>query len=575
VTYVSRAAAIAATLCLALTARPAAAQPADDSSTTVKLIELLIKNGVITKQQADALLKQARSEAHTARAPQPNRAQTAATQPPAPAEAGAPVPPGTVRVTYVPEIVRQQIAAEVKQQVMQEAQEQGWAEPNQIPEWTQRIRLFGDVRVRGESALFGNTNSPLFVNFNAINNSPNGFDTSGTTLPPLLNTTENRNFTRLRARLGVDATIADWISSEIRIATGNDQSPISTNQTLGQPGDFQKYGIWLDRAFIEMRPESWLTFDVGRAPNPFWTTDLLFDTDLNFDGVSVQVAPRFDGPVSPFFNAGAFPVFNTDFNFGSNNIQKNASRNAYLLAAQAGAEWKISDNYVLKGGAGYFNFLNVEGSESAPCLNPTAFGSCNTDNTKPGFVTQGNTMFALRDIVQDPSNPLGPTPQYFGLASRFNLLDLHGALSILTYHPVDVVLQGDFVYNFGFNKGQIAGRPPVNNLGASATPGTPGPYVGGNTAFMIGATVGHQELEKLWDWNASLAYKYIESDALLDALTDSDFHLGGTNAKGYIVGANLALHKNVWLAFTWLSAMQVSGPTYQANLLLFDLNAKF
>ena len=39
------------------------------------------------------------------------------------------------------------------------------------------------------------------------------------------------------------------------------------------------------------------------------------------------------------------------------------------------------------------------------------------------------------------------------------------------------------------------------------------------------------EITKRWDWNVSLAYKYVESDAVLDALNDPDFHLGGTNAR--------------------------------------------
>jgi hypothetical protein len=557
------------------------AQAADPSAnTTVKLIELLIKNGVLSRQQAASLLKQAQQEAAQPARSQPvaraNATAKAAVATGAAATAAAPaasasnpaVPPGTVRVTYVPKIVRQQIAAEVKQQVMQEAQEEGWAAPNVMPDWVQRIRISGDLRLRGEGDLFPSGNDPFLPDFNSINNSSNGFDPNGTSLPPVLNTTEDRTRVRIRARLDVAAQLASWMDSEIRIATGNDNSPVSTNQTLGSPGDFSKYSVWLDRAYVKMRPLDWLVVNAGRAPNPFWTTDLQFDDDVNFDGISIQAQYPLNDHISGFLNAGAFPVFNTDFNFGTNSVVKTPSRDSYLFAVQGGGDWKINDDYAAKLGVGYFAFSRVQGELSAPCVAPTAFGDCNTDDTKPPFVQFGNTLMPIRNIVPDPSNPNAPQPQFFGLASQFHVLDVHGRFDIKNFDPINIAIEGDYLKNLAFNR-NTAGRFAANNLGANNA------YQGGDTGYMVKLTVGHEKLEKLWDWNTSIAYKYLESDATLDALTDSDFHLGGTNAKGYVLTGNLALNKNAWLAGTWLSTNQVSGPTYAVDVLLVDLNAKF
>jgi len=469
----------------------------------------------------------------------------------------------------VPPLVRQQIAQQVKEEMQQEAQQQGRAPVSTLPDWVQRIKVSGDIRVRAEGDFLSNSNFDEFPNFQAINTSPNGFDVNGTSLPPLLNTTENRFRPRLRARLDIASEPDDWITTDIRIATGNDNNPVSTNQTLGQPGDFSKYQIWLDRAYIGLKPVSWLTADVGRMPNPFWTSDLLYDTDLNFDGIAVQMQHQLGKHGDGFLNMGAFPVFNTAFNFGSNQIVKTASRDASLLAIQGGGDWKISQDYLAKLAVGYFYYNNVQGKFSAPCFNPTGFGSCNTDDTIPAFVQFGNTMFPVRDIVSDPSNPNGAQPQFFGLASRFNLLDVHGRFDILNFHPIDIILEADFVKNFGFNRSAILGHSPSNNLGANNA------FQGGSNAYLAKLFVGHQSLDKLGDWNATIGYKYLETDALLDAFTDSDFHLGGTNAKGYILSANLALNKYAWLSATWLSANQVSGPAYSADVLLVDLNAKF
>lgn len=72
-----------------------------------------------------------------------------------------------------------------------------------------------------------------------------------------------------------------------------------------------------------------------------------------------------------------------------------------------------------------------------------------------------------------------------------------------------------------------------------------------------------------------MAYKYLDRDSVLDAFTDSNFHLGGTNAKGWVIYGNYAFAHNLWLNLRWFSASVISGPTYDVNLLQADLNARF
>ena len=67
----------------------------------------------------------------------------------------------------------------------------------------------------------------------------------------------------------------------------------------------------------------------------------------------------------------------------------------------------------------------------------------------------------------------------------------------------------------------------------------------------------------------------VESDAVIDGFTDSDFGAGGTNLKGYTVGGALALGPRVWLGLRWMSAEEIAGPTYKSDVLLFDINGKF
>ncbi|HVC59319.1 MAG TPA: putative porin [Acetobacteraceae bacterium] len=565
-------------LCLLLAAASgslsrAHAQPATPS-VTERLIELLVQKGVLPRAQANALLKQAEAEArggaqqrHRQVAAGPRGKRPAATPAAEQAAAGSAepkLPPGTVRVTYVPQIVRDQIAAQVRNEVLQKAKNEGWAEPNQVPDWVHRITMYGDMRIRGQGDFLPQGNIPDFVDFATLNAGPPYDITGSSGGPPLLDTTEDRWRVRLRARIGMRARIDDWLSADIRIATGNDASPVSTNQTLGQSGAFAKDALWLDRGFLKATPIPQVTLYAGRMPNPFWTTDLIYYDDLSFDGFAATGRqPVWDG-VAAFGSLGAFPVFNTAFNFGT--TANYPSRNGWLFGVQGGAEWRITTHYTARFAAGYFSYSNIQGKLSSPCTILYASDTCQTDNTRMLFPSNGNTMMTIRDLVVPATNPNGPQPQYFGLASAFDILDLHGRVDIDTFDPIRVALEAEFSDNLGFN------RANVLNLGL---PNGSNTVQAGNKAWMIRGIVGTPEIAQRWDWNASLTYKYLESDSVLAALNDPDFHLGGTNAKGFILAGNLGVARNAWVTVRWLSSNQVSGGPYSVDTVQADLNVRF
>lgn len=559
-----------------------AAPPARADEQTVKLIKLLIEKGILTSGQAQDLLKETAGPAARRHGKAPSGAPAEAEEPEA--------APGQIRVTYVPDFIRKQIADQVRAQVMDEAQQEGWATPNALPEWTQRIKIFGDLRMRYDADMFDNNNYGNFINYSALNNG-NPFDVAnyGTgsgqqTNPPFLNSTEDRNRFRLRARLGIQALIDDWVSTEIRVGTGNDPTP-TLNQTLGQNGPFDKYQLWLDRANFEMRPFPNVTIEAGRFDSPFMPSDLMFYYDLGFDGLALKYRQPLGGPFSMFVNAGGFPLFNTSFDYSTNSYQKYGSNDQYMAALQAGLEWQVRADLKATLGVGIFDFLGVQGAISDPCyeqLGPAGTYYCNTDNTRTTFWQFGNSVYPIRNIVPvgaptTSSNP--PEPEYYGLASRFDVLDVHPMLDITTYHPFDVLLEGEFIKNLAFNRNAIVnhGIPlfyplgPDNNRG-----GAPGyNYEGGDTGWEVKVTLGDLVIHKLWDWNTTLQYRYLESDATLSALADEDFHDGGTNAQGYVVGGSLGIARNTWLALRLLAAQAVTGPHYGVDSVFLDLNSTF
>lgn len=494
---------------------------------------------------------------------------------------------GTVRVTYVPEVVKAQMREDIKNEVLAQARKERWADPRALPEWVTRFKFFGDIRVRYEGVSFPseNDNTGAFPNFNAINTGA-PFDTTGEFFSPQYNVDQNRTRTRLRARLGTAIDLGEGFNAGMRIGSGENNSPVSQNQTIGsagsgQGGNFSKYALWIDRAFIRYEtgttPEDSLSVTFGRMDNPFFATTLLWADDLGFDGAAMTVPlkihydGRVPGKIRPYVVAGAFPIFNTDFNFATNQPDKIASRDKWLYAAQFVVAADLSKDLTLKLGAAHYSFDKVNGRLSTPYTPRNNQEAGDTDHTRPAFAQRGNTYMLLRDIEPDPSiNDNGKKNQwqYYGLASEFREVALTGRLDYNRLLPIQISLHGEWVKNNGFNRSKIVPKA-VNNWNDADV------YGGGDKAWIVGLRIGHITLQKRWDWNIGLAYRNVESDAVIDGFCDSDFGGGGTNVKGFSLNAALALAKRVSLGMRWLSAEEVVGPPLKSDILQIDLNAKF
>ncbi len=564
----------------AIVAGPALAQGEGLSPDTAALVDFLVSKKILTKDQAMEFAKNSVQKA-TVRAGASVSPAAAHPQ----AAAGASSDDGAIHVPYIPEIVRKQIKDELRHEVMQQAHDEHWAAPDALPAWTKRLHLSGDIRVRYEGDFYpaGNDNTGAFPNFNAINTgSP--FDVSNISnpnLPAELNADQNRNRFRFRARLGLDANLGEDFTAGLRLATGDTSTPVSPNATFGGGGgDFSKYAIWVDRAWIKYNPidndHGYLSASIGRFENPFFASDLIFYSDLNLDGAVVQGKINIGSGITPFLTAGAFPVFNTDLNLASNQTAKYSSTDKYLYAAQAGVDWKLPRESSVKLGVAYYDFNNVAGVLSSPCTVVNADTICDSDASRPSFAQKGNTYIPLRQIVPTSDNQFGTTNlfQYYGLASGFRELAVTGRADLGNYDPFHIVLDGEFVENLEFNKASI-NAVAVNNRGAVPAGGTIGAVAGGNLGYFARATFGSPSLERRWDWNVNFGYRYVETDAVMDALNDSDFGLGGTNLKGYTIGGSLALSSTVYTTLRWMSADSIAGPAYSVDVVQFDIGTRF
>lgn len=572
---------------------------------TINLISRLVQRGVLTRGDAVELIQQAEGDAEVARA----NAEAAR------AAEALPAAEDSYAVSYIPEAVRLQMRDEIRQQVLDEVRGEKFITADGREGWPTRIKLFGDLRLRYDYLGYpdGNDATGSFPNFNAINTGA-PFDTAGLFFAPQYNVDQDRQRFRLRFRLGADLDLGDNVRGGFRIATGDSNSPTSTNQSIGlasggQGGQFSKYAVWLDRAYLKYeldseagaapaapedpkqpatpaptvkRPRTYASMTAGRFDSPFFSTDVIFDEDLGFDGLAFHGKLRLNERVQSFVTMGAFPIFNTDLNFSSNQPAKFDSTDKYLYAVQGGTDLSFGRKTALKLAAAYYNFQDVEGRLSDPYVPLSASDAGNTDTTRPSFAQKGNTYRALRDIIPDATNGYGTSNQYqyFGLATPYRNVAFTGRLDLDHFEPVRISVIGEYIKNTAFDMEAIE-AVAVNNRGpyeADEGDGSSGglaPFEGTDTAWTVGLKFGHPALEKRWAWQAGVAYRYIGSDAVIDGFNDSEFGGGGTNVEGMVVGGSLALTPRVSIGLQWMSADEIAGPPLQSDLFQFDLRAKF
>ena len=559
----------------------------------VNLINRLVQRGILLKEEADDLIRQAEADAELAAAQSQAIRGTVAQIAAAQAAAQVIDPPelteDALRIPFIPDVVKRDLRDEIREDVMAKAREEGWAAPDMMPGWTARIRLFGDVRVRYDGTYFPKGNDvDAFPNFNAINTGA-PYDLADPTVPPPhLNVDKNRQRVRIRTRMGLEAQLGEGFTAGLRIASGQNNTPVSVNQSLGlanqgQGGNFSKYAVWLDRGFIKYEVEggegNMSTFLFGKFDNPFFGTEMMWDEDLGFDGFAVQGRYRLDGGVKPFFTGGIFPVFNSDFNFATNQTAKVSSSDKWLYAMQVGAEVPISKNWSGKMAAAVYQFENVGGQKSRKFTPVNAQDAGDTDESRPSFAQRGNTYSPIRDIMPTALNNFGQAKlfQYFGLSSEFKELAVTAQADYSGFDPFHMTFTGEYVKNLDFDRASIA-RRAVNNrerLAPGAPAGSVGEFKGGNQAWTTNLRVGSAALSKRGDWQVGLGYRYMESDAMVDAFVDSGFGLGGTNQQGYVLYGKVALSKSVSLGARWFSSREVAGPPLRVDVLQVDFGASF
>jgi hypothetical protein len=352
-----------------------------------------------------------------------------------------------------------------------------------VPKWAQQISVSGDMRLRHES--FWRDTNP------------------------------DRHRERLRLRVGLKGNVSDQLEAGVRLATGTNLDPVSTNQSAQDI--FDKKDFFVDQAYLKFTTKGlgpWetlvpVTVWGGKFENPFTSTSLVWDGDLTPEGAAASLTPRWE-PVDPFATVGLFPI---------DEINADAE-DPLLLGSQAGLTWAVakeaSEEWLkhlkVKTAIGYYDYKNLEST---------------LDNSSSNF---GNTR-----------RPGGAMLLY-----DFDELDLLGEVSTMIMGK-PVALWADYVKNTAVAKS--------------------------DEGFQLGAKIG--KADRPLAWEAGYFWQRLEADAVVGQFTDSDFGEGGTNRDGHVFHATLGTLKSSTLGFKWFITEAISGPDSSIDRLQVDWMTKF
>jgi hypothetical protein len=191
-----------------------------------------------------------------------------------------------------------------------------------------KLKLYGDARYRYEYLDEKPENSLL---------------AASTGLGNYANTT---NRYRYRIRVGADYTFTDNFKAGVELESSNAND--SANQSFGNA--YSKYSINVGLLYLQYKPVDWLTLTGGLQRNPLYTTNLVWDPDINPAGGS-EVA------------SWTFPV---DFGSDATPASKDP-KDVKAITAPAGSDMSFSI------GITAFQGIYADNSENAatPLSTPT------------------------------------------------------------------------------------------------------------------------------------------------------------------------------------------------------------
>lgn len=205
----------------------------------------------------------------------------------------------------------------------------------------------------------------------------------------------SRNRDRFRFRLAMRAEVTDEVTFGLRLASGDPGKPTSSNQSFTE--FFSRKPIAIDRAFITYAPKGFapLSLGAGKFGYPVARTQMLWDDDVNWEGVYQQLAWDVGDRASVTFVAVQSPIAESS---------------------------RSSDTFMLAG----YGQIDVTAGRVAVRLSAANYRFLDADRIAVAF-DEGDLRTQNTNLVT--RNAAGAVT---GFASEFNLVDIIGQTTIET-----------------------------------------------------------------------------------------------------------------------------------------------
>jgi opacity protein-like surface antigen len=340
------------------------------------------------------------------------------------------------------------------------------AEKSDIPKWVKKIKLNGDIRLRHDSQ-WRDTGDEDYT----------------------------RNRERVRLRLGLKAKTTETTEVGVRLASGGEVN--STNQSFDESTAGKD--LYIDRAYVTWKPSDLIHITGGKQKNPMFTSSLVWDSDVNPEGLSESLNFGIAEGVDVFANLGQW--FLEELNI------KGSDSDPTLFAYQAGIKFKPSKKVSLELGGAYYDFTNLD------LLTNDTFVKDSGDQ----MILDGNG----------------------NLVNEFKCVEVTAKLKLKKILPVPVSVFGSFVQNTDADIEKLAAAD--SSLEAYGDDDR-------DSGWQVGFSVGDKK--KQGDWYFKYFYQELEDFAFPALFVDSDFHGGGTNNKGHYANVRYMLTDNIQAAAT-------------------------
>jgi Putative porin len=382
--------------------------------------------------------------------------------------------------------------------------------------------IYGDVRVRAEQR---ESTSALTNAIPAVGSAHDYTNTKS----------------RFKVTMGVKTEAGDWYG-DLAFATGADGRSDNANfgivtQASGKAN--QKATVYVKRAMVGYKATDWLTVEAGRMENPLYTTPMIYDADLNPEGLVEKF--KFKAGDANIFVTGVQAQYLGVRATTDNNITTATLGTSELIATQVGVQYPISDKASAKVAGTYtFYTKNINASNFGPAL-----------------------MSGVNDL---------------------DLYEIPAEINYMLADNLGMRVYGDYAWNSSADN-----RAKNSGLGLTGSSGSD------DKAWLVGAVIGSTKNLQAFegnkmakgDWLARLWYQEVGAWAVDPNMVDSDFMESRVNMSGTVFKGTFLAQDNVAInlayghgqkknnSFYTFGYGDQTGDVKKLDLLQLDLTYKF